>query len=266
MSASNGIKSNKSFQTFAGALTIYMTWWLWKEGWIDWLRGGGYESEEGFGNTQLWLSIGAALLNFVQMVGIFSIAVVSGIIPHADEFLRIVLNWIKSLTAKLRDMVVAYNNREKKEGEFNWKPAVALLVGWFIFVNGHLVGIKKKIIDVIPDVVPLPVDDEVVIDSLGKGKAILFSINPKTVSQSQNLLTLSGKLDLWLLQNKIERRRILSTQSMMNSEVWAKAVAEAAPDEENSLVVWANGEVVSVHKIPENYDDIIQIISTELEL
>ena len=250
------LKSNKSFQTIVGALTLWMAWCLYRDGWIDWILGKGYQTDEqGFGNSALWLSVGSALLNFTQMVGVITIGIVSGILPHVDDFLKILAGWIRELTQSLKDLIVNWKNSPKREdGRFNWKPFLAILLSWFLWSAGHLNSLKDRVIDIIPVVIDGAVEDLPV----GKERAVIFSVT-ESITAKQNLVTLSGTLDHWMSQRKIERRRILSTQSMTNSEPWLKEAAKAAPDNEDSLVVLENGDV-KVYPIPESVSEVIRLL------
>ena len=253
----SNMKNNKTFQTIVGGFTLYLTWCLYRDGWIDWILNKDYQADEqGFGNSALWLSIGAAVLNFVQMVGILTIAVVSGILPHVDDALKMILGWIKSLTASLKNYVDNWRKAEKKDkdGKFNWKPFLAVIVGWLLWVNGALDSVKDRVIDVIPVVI----DGQVENLPVGKESAVIFQVTPK-ITAEKNLVTLSGRLDQWMLANKIERRRMLSTASTKSSETWVTQAMDAAPDDQDCLVVFANGDV-SVHPIPDSIDETIEFL------
>ena len=250
------LKSNKSFQTIVGALTLWMAYCLYRDGWVDWFLGKEYQTDEqGFGNSALWLSVGSALLSFVQMVGVITIGIVSGILPHVPVFLNIVAEWIRELTAGLKNLVVNWKNSPKREdGRFNWKPFLAILISWFLWSAGHLNSLKDRVIDVLPVVIDGVVEDLPV----GKSQAVIFLVT-ENITAKQNLVTLSGTLDHWMSQRKIERRRILSTQSMASSETWLKRAAEAAPENQDSLVVLKDGNA-KVYPIPESISEVKRLL------
>jgi hypothetical protein len=251
------LKNNRAFQTIVGAFTIWMTWCLYRDGWISWVFNKEYQSADGgFGNSALWISIGAAVLNFVQMVGIFTIAVVGGILPHVDDILKMFVKWINGLTASLKKYIENWKKAEKtdSDGKFNWKPFIAVIIGWFLWINGALDSVKDRVIDVIPVVI----DGQVENLPVGKSAAVIFSVTPN-ITANQNLVTLSGKLDQWMEANKIERRRILSTASTMSSETWVTEAMVEAPDDKDCLVVFSNGEV-SVHPIPDSVEETMEFL------
>lgn len=247
------LKNNKAFQTIVGGLVIYVTFRLWQEGWIDWILGGGNESEEGFSNSGVWLAVGAAVLNFVQMVGILSIGIVSGILPHVDDFLAMLAGWIKKGTASLKSLAGKWKNSPKKEGQFNWKPAIAAVITWFAWSGGYISDIKDIVIDNIPNIIIDEVTPE------GKPTAVLFSMT-ETATASQNLISLSGRVDQLLLERGIERRRLLATQAPANAEAWVARAAEAAPDDEVCLVLVLGSGDTKVIPIPDDVDGMIDLI------
>lgn len=246
------LKENKAFQTVVGALVLYVTFRLWREGWIDWLLGGN-DAEEGFSNSGVWLAVGAAVLNFVQMVGILAIGVIGGILPHVDDFLIMVTGWIKKGTQSLKDLAGKWKNSEKKEGQFNWKPAIAAVIAWFAWSGGLIGDIKDIVIDNIPNIIIDEVSPE------GKPVAVLFSM-AETATAKQNLISLSGRVDQAFLERGIERRRLLATQAPANAEPWVAQAVAAAPDDECCLVLVMGSGVTKVIPIPETVDDTIDLI------
>lgn len=248
------LRDNKSFQTIVGAGVIYVLFRLWRDGWISWLLGNDPASE-GFSSPAVWLAVGQAILSFVQMVGILAIGVVSGVLPHLEDAIEMAGKGVKSLAVKGRDLAKNWKNAEKKEGQFNWKPAASILLAWVLWSGGHLSTIIDAAWDLIPNVI---VNDGDAVS--GKVKAVLFSMDPESVTAKQNEVTISGKVDQMLMERGIERRRLLATQGPASGEPWLAQAIAAAPDQGSTLVVVLADGATKVIDLPADVDSMVGLI------
>ena len=147
------LKENKSFQFVIGLATIWFGWVLYRDGWLHAFSSGEYE---GFGDAQ-WAAMGATLLatavSFVQMIGILTLGVLSGLLPHVEEGFRWLTSTLKSLAKKGRAAASEWRKAEKVEGEWNWKPLAAAILASVLWAGGHLSTAWDFIADNIPSIV-----------------------------------------------------------------------------------------------------------------
>lgn len=147
------LKENKSFQFVVGLATIWFGWVLYRDGWFHLFAS---EGQEGFGNAE-WAALGATLLgtavSFVQLIGILTLGVLSGILPHVEEGAR----WLRGVLSRGSQKAVQaakdWKNAEKVEGEWNWKPLAASVLAFFLWTGGHLNTAWDFIVDHVDDVV-----------------------------------------------------------------------------------------------------------------
>ena len=181
------LKENKSAQFIAGAATIWFAWVLYRDGWLD-LFFRDNEDGDGFASPAEWAAIGATLLaaavNFVQFVGICTLGVLSGLLPHAEEGLRWLSQAVKKFAVWAKQAVSGWQNAEKVEGQWNWKPLAAVVLASVLWTGGHLGTIWDSIVDSVPNVVEdlprgesdgRPVPDE----RDGRTRGIDFTPKPK---------------------------------------------------------------------------------------
>ena len=90
------LKQNKSFQFICGCLTIAFGWYLYKNQVFDILLNRG--DSEGLESAPLATLILTSLVSAVQMVGLISIGIVSGILKPAAEF---VVDWLRGRFPKV---------------------------------------------------------------------------------------------------------------------------------------------------------------------
>ena len=76
------IKENKVAQTIVGAGMIYIGYILWRDGWFSAFFA---DPGKGMRSSQLAWELAAAVLSFVQLVGIVTMAVAFKILPHVDD-------------------------------------------------------------------------------------------------------------------------------------------------------------------------------------
>jgi hypothetical protein len=129
------LRDNRAFQTVVGGAVLYLTFRLWQEGLFDRLLN--KDDPEGFEGPEVWLAVGQALLSFVQLVGIITIGIVSGILPHLESMLEFLGKQLRGLFDKGKEFVA--KNKDAQTGEqWNWKPLAAIVLSWFLYANGIL--------------------------------------------------------------------------------------------------------------------------------
>jgi hypothetical protein len=227
----SNLKENKAFQTIVGAGTLYVAWVLWRDGWFHWAFNGG--SDEGFSNTQLLLEIGGALLAFTQMVGIITIGIVSGILPHLDDLLGWCAAWVKKGVTEARRALSEWKGKEKTEGQWNWRPLATIVLGWVLWTGGHIETVWDHVTDLISveDIIPQ-----------GKPQAVIF-LTTETMAANVMEISTSTKVDKALLDLGIERRRILVGQDLSKAEPWLKEAVNRAQADRPVVVLVRDGRV-----------------------
>lgn len=90
------LKQNKSFQFICGCLTIAFAWYLYKNQVFDILFRD--QSGEDLESAPIATLVLTSLVSAIQMVGIISIGIVSGILKPAAEF---VVDWIRGRFPKV---------------------------------------------------------------------------------------------------------------------------------------------------------------------
>lgn len=237
----NNLKNNKAFQTVIGCGTLYLAFILWKDGWFEWLFNGRNDSE-GFSNTQLWLAIGSAILSFVQLVGICTICIVSGVLPHVETMLTFAAKQIKKLAVVAKEFISKSKNRPPDDGEsWDWRPLAAILLSWALWSGGQLSSIWETIVNVLPDAVDVISD---------KPAAILFSVSPETATDGQLAVSSSLVVEDLLQANGVERRMYSGDQSQEFAEPWVGSAMDAAPDAENVMVLYYPNGSIELADIP----------------
>lgn len=150
------LKNNKSAQFIAGAATIWFAWVLYRDGWLD-LFFREKPDGDGFASPAEWAAIGATLLaaavNFVQFVGICTLGVLSGLLPHAEDGLRWLSQVAKKFAVWARQAISEWQSSEKVEGQWNWKPLAAVVLASVLWTGGHIGSIWDAIVDAVPNVV-----------------------------------------------------------------------------------------------------------------
>jgi len=147
------IKENKSAQFVAGLATIWFGWVLYRDGWFHLFA---TEGSDGYGSAEL-AALGATLLasavSFVQLIGILTLGVLSGLLPHVEEGARLLRRWISRGSQKAVQAAKDWKNSEKVEGEWNWKPLAAAVLAGLLWTGGHLNTAWDWIADHVDDVV-----------------------------------------------------------------------------------------------------------------
>jgi hypothetical protein len=215
------LKENKAFQTIVGGAVLYLLFILWRDGWIDAILRRN-EDPEGFEGPEVWIAVGQALLSFVQLVGIVTIGIVSGVLPHLESMLEFLGKQIKSLLEQAKVFVA--KNKDAEPGEqWNWKPLAAIIL-----------SITNE--EVIPE---------------GKPKAVAFLLTT-TASQNQLDLAYSQKLDQFFESKKIERRTISTEQEVTQAEPWLQEIVSSNNAEESSLALYYGNGRIEYVSIPDS--------------
>ena len=241
------LKENKAFQTIVGAGMIYLIFILWRDGWIDAILNRD-EDPEGFEGPEVWIAVGQALLSFVQLVGIVTIGIVSGILPHVESMLEFLGKQIKALLEQAKVFVA--KNKDAEPGEqWNWKPLAAIVLSWVLWSNGALI----EVWDVIKDTIT---NEEVIPE--GKPKAVAFLLTT-TANQNQLDLAYSKKLDQFFESKKIERRTILSNQEVEAAEPWMEEIVKSNIESESSLAIYYDEADIRYIDIPNTISEAMRL-------
>ena len=243
----NNLKSNRAFQSVVGAGTLWLLWVLYRDGWIDAILNRD-EDPEGFEGPEVWIAVGQALLSFVQLVGIVTIGIVSGILPHVESMLEFLGKQIKALLEQAKVFVA--KNKDAEPGEqWNWKPLAAIVLSWVLWSNGALI----EVWDVIKDTIT---NEEVIPE--GKPKAVAFLLTT-TANQNQLDLAYSKKLDQFFESKKIERRTILSNQEVEAAEPWMEEIVKSNSESESSLAIYYDEADIRYIDIPNTISEAMRL-------
>ena len=237
----SSIKTNKSFQTIVGAFVLYSFWVLYRDGWIDYLLNG--KSDEGYGDAQLILALGAMLLNFVQMVGVVTIGVVSGLLPKLEP----VFDWLSLQAKAIASQSIKKISSKREDGEWDWKPLAFVILLYLLVSSGKL----GQIWDYITERRRLSFDTNPV--------GVLFSVSDDA-SFEQRAIASSLQVEESLLSAGVERRMLSSEQQALSDEGWVVEAAEAAPDGVSSMVlVFIDGTTI-VEQIPDTVSEVLEVV------
>jgi len=237
------LRDNRAFQTVVGGAVLYLTFRLWQEGVFDRLLN--KDESEGFEGPEVWIAVGQALLSFVQLVGIITIGIVSGILPHLESMLEFLGKQLRGLFDKGKEFVA--KNKDAQPGEqWNWKPLAAIVLSWFLYANGILGEAWEVIKDNITNEEVLPE---------GKPEAVAFLIDPTTATSNQMDVVYSQKLDQFFEQKKIERRTISTDQSVEMAEPWLREIVDQKTGEGSLLAIYFAKDDVKYISIPDTIQD-----------
>ena len=237
------LRDNRAFQTVVGGAVLYLTFRLWQEGVFDRLLN--KDESEVFEGPEVWIAVGQALLSFVQLVGIITIGIVSGILPHLESMLEFLGKQLRGLFDKGKEFVA--KNKDAQPGEqWNWKPLAAIVLSWFLYANGILGEAWEVIKDNITNEEVLP---------QGKPEAVAFLIDPTTATSNQMDVVYSQKLDQFFEQKKIERRTISTDQSVEMAEPWLREIVDQKTGEGSLLAIYFEKDDVKYISIPDNIQD-----------
>lgn len=235
----NSLKENKAFQTIVGAAVLYVGFVLWRDGWVSWLFSS--EPKEGYSNGQLLVALGGALLSFVQLVGIATIGIVSGILPQFDGLFDWIAKGIKDGTQWLKNKVEERKSKPAvvngEPAEWDWRPIAAIALAFFLWNNGTLDRIGQWIRNLVPNVV---------VDDL-KPQGVVFFIGDDAKGGQLDVAS-SIIVDDTLDSARIERRMYRLDQSVAGEDDWVQDAREAAGNS-TCLALW-DGKNVRIKDIP----------------
>lgn len=245
------IKDNKTFQTIVGAATLYLIYVLWRDGWIEWVFGD-RDPEPGFSNAQLWLAVWSAIISFVQLVGIVTIGVVSGVLPHVNSLIEFASKKLTEGIAFAKNWIIENRGKTKDEGQWDWRPLAVLILTYALWTGGQLSEIWKSIEGLIPDAIST-VD--------GPPTSAIFFIEDSTVTDAERSIATSLDVSDMLDSKGVERRMLSSNQDAGTSERWLSEAIEFAEDDKSSLVLYyADGKLKSL-SIPKSIKEMREIVS-----
>lgn len=227
----NDLKNNKSFRVLCGAFVVYMAFRLWKDGWLEWAFSN--ESDEGFGNAELVLAIGAMLINFLELVGIAAIGIVSGVLPELSKISDFLTGQMKKFSEQYKA------GKDKDDPAFDWRPLLVIALIWFFVSSGRASVIIQRIKSIIG------INDVIDDDS---SRAIMYlshdaSAEQKTIANSLVVADLFDEAD-------IERRLYYQGQDIDEAEPWvAQALRSASPDRSSLIIEDVDGNI-TIRKLP----------------
>jgi hypothetical protein len=230
--AMNDLKSNKSFRVLIGAFVIYCAFRLYQDGWFS----RSYDEPEGFGNADLVLAVGAMVVNFLELVGIASIAVISGILPELSK----ITDWISDQFSSLRDKYKA--GKDKDDPAFDWRPLIVILLIYLFISSGRgtalLDGIKRLIgIDNVPTEV----------------SSAIFYLDDDATKDQLAMANSAAVADIFS-RSEIERRLYYSDQELGNAESWVQSQIKSANLQSSKLLLTRRDGQVTQYEIPTSLD------------
>jgi len=224
----NDLKSNKSFRVLVGGFVIYVAFRLWQEGWFS----ASYNDTDGFGNADLVLAVGAMVVNFLELVGIASIAVISGILPELSK----ISDWISNQFASLLERYKSGANKD--DPSFDWRPLIVILLLYLFISTGRglaLIDSIKRLIGI--DTVPMDVS------------SAIFYLDNDATSEQLAMSNSAAVADIFD-SHSIERRLYYSEQELSDAEPWVQSQLQSAQLQSSKLLLTdANGET-TVYEIP----------------
>lgn len=232
----NDLKTNRSFRVIVGGFVLYVAFRLWKDGWLEWAFSD--QPDEGYGNADLMLAIGSMLINFLELVGIAAIAIVSGVIPELSK----IIDWASDQVRTLSERYKA--GRDKDDPAFDWRPLIVVLLLWVLFSSGKVSVIVDKIKQVIgiEDVVPKDLSS-----------AIIFLDEDAT--SDQLMIANSSKIADMMDQAGVERRLYYEGQDLGDAESWVVDYVQAADPQSSSLIMSDSSGRVSIRSLPTDLED-----------
>jgi len=239
------IKQNKTFQFIVGAGTLWVAWALYRDGWLSWMFNGRDESG-GFSNTQLWLAIGSALISFVQLIGICTIGVVSGVLPHATVFVEWAVEQIKKLIEKLKA------GASKDKPDWDWRPLAAIVLSYVLWTGGQLQDIWSLLRDAFP---------QRIVETESTPEFLVFSSNSESATDGQLSVSSSLLVEEMLEAKGVERRSYDSSQEAINAEPWISQAMNQSPDEQSNMILIYPSGKAEIREIPSSVSEMEDIIS-----
>jgi len=244
------IRDKKLFNVIVGAATLYLLFILWRDGWADWLFSD-RESSDGYSNTQLWIAIGSALIQFLEIVGIITVGCVSGVLPHVTSVLGFAAKKLSEVQLSLISWIKNSRGKERSDSDWDWRPLAAIILSYVLWSGGQLSSIWENIKGLIPDRI---------ITEVERPTSAIFFIDDETITQNQRAIATSLLVSDLIESKGVERRMLSSSQTYGTSEPWVKEVVDFADDDSSSLVLYYPDGNLSSIKIPESVEDIRELV------
>ncbi len=239
------IKKNQTFQFIVGAATLWVAWSLYRDGWLSCIFNGRDEAG-GFSNSQLFLAIGSALVSFVQLVGIFTIAAVGNVVPHLTDVMQWAVEQIKKLIEKLK----AGANKDKPD--WDWRPLAAIVLSYVLWTGGQVQDIWNLLRDAFP---------QRIVETESRPEFLVFSSDSESATDGQLSVSSSLLVEEMLQEKGIERRSFDSKQPASNAEPWiAQAMSQAPDDESKMIVIYPSGKA-EIKDMPDSVEKMREIVS-----
>jgi hypothetical protein len=225
------IKDNKSFQVIVGAFVCYAALRLYRAGWFDYFMSS--EPTTGYGNAELILSIGGIVVNFLQLVGIASIGIVSGVLPELNKITEWISNYVNNFVSNYKA------GKDKDDPAFDWRPLIVVIALWFFVSSGRAGFIWDRVLQVIgiENVIPEQTS-----------RAVFFIGDD--AEPDQLLLANSAKVGDMFDQSAIERRLYYAGQSLEASEEWVKNTIKKVDPTTSQLIFSTPDGRVSTMELP----------------
>lgn len=240
------IKQNSTFQFIVGACTLYVAYVvLIREGWLGWFLSDPEEAE-GFGDSsQLLIAVISALVSFTQLCGIVTIGVVSGILPHVQDFMEFAVDQIKRLIAKLKA------GADKNKADWDWRPLAAIALSYVLWTGGQIQDMWSLLLDAIPHRIE---------NAESKPEFLIFSSDSASATDGQLSVINSLIVEDMLEAEGVERRSYDSEQSASNAEPWVAQAMEAAPDDKNTMIMLYKNGRATIDEIPSSIEEMQEVI------
>lgn len=232
----NDLKSNRSFRVLVGAFCLYIAFRLWRDGWFS-----SYSDSDGYGNAELVLAVGAMVINFLELVGIAGIAIVSGVLPELSKIADYVADQVGNLRARYAA------GKDKDDPSFDWRPLLIVLLVYFLVSSGRLTSLISNIKSII--------GIDAVVENVNR--AVIYIDDDATADQLTiaNSSLVADEFE----RRKIERRLYYAGQGLSGAEAWTSdLIAKAEPNGSSLIVTQKDGSIIK-YKLPtdvERYKEI----------
>ncbi len=211
------LRDNKSFQVIIGAFVVYAAYRLWRSGVLLGFMAG---EPEGYGNTQLLLTVGVIVVDFLQLVGIAAIGIVSGILPELQSIVTWLQNWIRNVIDKYKA------GSDNSTADFDWRPIIFIVIAYMLFSSGKLTVVYDLVRNLItPSIEPV-----------STYKSAIFWIDDDATSE-QKLLANSYAVEELFNEVNVERRLYYADQDVSGAEQWASSMVETLGGDGSSIML-----------------------------
>lgn len=221
------LKNNKSFRVLVGAFCLYIAFRLWRDGWFS-----SYSDSDGYGNAELVLAVGAMVINFLELVGIAAIAIVSGVLPELSK----IADWFSQQSKQFVTKFKA--GSDKEDPAFDWRPLIAIVLLYLVISSGRLNGLLDSIKSLIG------IDNRPVSTS-----SVIFYLDDDATNE-QLLMANSAAVAGIFADANIERRLYYSDQSVEQAEPWVTNSIRESNIASSKLLISGPDGRVTVRDIP----------------